>query len=229
MDKGVFKGSSISFSLILVAIFVTIAMFAFATIESITSNSPINDFNTSDNTPNFQFTIVGNSTSYNCTLYLNDTAVASNISVFNNTATVLTSSVLNDGTYYWYVNCTDSDSIVNQSEYRNITIDATAPTIVVTSPINNSHYNYTENISVIASATDNLFIVDEFWFSNGTGNTTYVNELNLTLPDGTYNFVFYANDTLGNLRSRIVTFVVDTTNPTVNYTTVSPSPSKNGF
>jgi len=40
---------------------------------SITLNSPIDNYNTSDTTPDFNFTVSGNESSYSCELFLNDT------------------------------------------------------------------------------------------------------------------------------------------------------------
>jgi|SRR3989338_6004027 len=49
------------------------------------------------------------------------------------------------------------------------------------------------------------------WYYNGSANVSYSSPNIITLGDGSYNFVFYANDTVGNVGSSSVSFTVDTT------------------
>jgi len=42
-------------------------------VSSITLNSPVDNYNTSDSTPDFNFTVSGSANSYHCELFLNDT------------------------------------------------------------------------------------------------------------------------------------------------------------
>ncbi|MCD6274529.1 MAG: LamG domain-containing protein, partial [Candidatus Aenigmarchaeota archaeon] len=100
---------------------------------SVFLNSPPNQTTTSDSTPDFNFTVSGTESSYSCELFINDMGYGTE-TANNNTPTIITAnSSLSDGTYDWYVNCT-ANSVTNQSEVREITIDATSPVINFTSP-----------------------------------------------------------------------------------------------
>jgi len=57
-----------------------------------TLNYPLNQTFTNNNTPDFNFTVTGNETSYSCELFLNDTGYGENSSVLNNTATIITAN-----------------------------------------------------------------------------------------------------------------------------------------
>ena len=94
---------------------------------SINLNSPPNQSSMSDATPDFNFTVSGSESSYSCELFINDTGYGT-ATANNNTATVITANQsLSDGTYDWYVNCT-ANSVTNQSEIREITLDTNPPT-----------------------------------------------------------------------------------------------------
>jgi len=102
---------------------------AYATVDSVTSNSPVSGYNTTNTAPAFNFTVKGNYSTYNCALYVNSTSVAQNGTVSTNTPTILTSSPLANGAYLWYINCTDAVGTVNLSGSRVIVIDTIPPTI----------------------------------------------------------------------------------------------------
>jgi len=100
---------------------------------SITLNSPPNQTTTDDSTPDFNFTVSGTESAYSCELFINDTGYGT-ATANNNTATVITANQsLSDGTYDWYINCT-AGGVTNQSEVREITIDATAPVLTFKPP-----------------------------------------------------------------------------------------------
>lgn len=130
-------------------------------------NSPANNTETSDNTPDFNFTVNGTESTYSCELFLNDTGYGVNGTTLNDTATIITTNdTLVDGTYDWYINCT-TNSITNQSEIRTITIDTIPPQITVYSPENISYYDITE-IDLNWSLNEELGNV---WYSlNGASN-----------------------------------------------------------
>ncbi|MCK4429341.1 MAG: signal peptidase I [Candidatus Aenigmarchaeota archaeon] len=91
---------------------------------SISLNSPANETITDDNTTDFNFTVSGSESNYECVLYLNDTNKGNNNSVSNDTLTTITSSEISDGTYNWHINCT-ANGTTNRSETREITINTT--------------------------------------------------------------------------------------------------------
>ena len=88
--------------------------------------------NTTDRTPDFAFnTSDSYSETFSCELFINRTDTGTgtptgygmNTSVLNNTSTAITANTsLVDGTYDWWINCTNSYSKENQSEIRNISI-----------------------------------------------------------------------------------------------------------
>jgi len=97
---------------------------------SINLNSPPNQTTINDPTPDFNFTVSGSSTTYNCTLFINNTNYGTNSSTLNNTPTIITAnSSLSDGTYNWYINCSAGEN-TTKSEVREITI--TTPTTTTT-------------------------------------------------------------------------------------------------
>jgi len=139
----------------------------------------------------------------------------------SNTTNVRFSRAFAPGNYNISVRTSTSDGkclntgirTLNQSNF--IVNDVTAPSITVSSPTNSS---YSSNpISVSFSATDDV-AVDTLWFFNGTRNLSYATPINLNLANGSYTFIFYANDSSGNTNSLTRTFsvdvpVVDTTAP----------------
>ncbi|MCK5039537.1 MAG: right-handed parallel beta-helix repeat-containing protein [Candidatus Aenigmarchaeota archaeon] len=93
----------------------------------ITSNTPLNETTSSDNTPNFDFATTGSKNYYSCELFIDNIGFGINDSVLNNTPTTITANpTLIDGTYDWYINCSFG-GVTNQSEIREITITAPTP------------------------------------------------------------------------------------------------------
>ncbi|MGV8168858.1 MAG: OmpL47-type beta-barrel domain-containing protein [Candidatus Nanoarchaeia archaeon] len=103
----------------------------YALIDSITDLSPVDEYNTSNTNPDFTFTVSGNNSLYDCAIYIDGEVNKSYINISN--GSMQTISILGsftDGTYAWYINCTDDDGD-NVSIPRNINIDATAPVIAI--------------------------------------------------------------------------------------------------
>ena len=148
---------------------------------SITLNSPPNQTTTDDSTPDFNFTVSGTESSYSCELFINDTGYGT-ATANNNTATIITANQsLSDGTYEWYINCS-ANSVTNQSETREITID-TAPVLTFKPPTEPNGTtvprNWTEVNITIDDPDGNL---DTFKFNwNGTNYTFYDDSLVLAL------------------------------------------------
>lgn len=107
----------------------------------------------------------------------------------------------------------DASGDMNQTDERQVFTgtDSQAPTITVTSPINESNYTIS-TIDINFSATDNAFI-DTLWFYNETANVTYTGETSEILDDGDHTFIFYVNDSSNNVNSTIITFNINTTGP----------------
>ncbi|MBR9682775.1 MAG: hypothetical protein GOV02_03805 [Candidatus Aenigmarchaeota archaeon] len=95
---------------------------------------------------------------------------------------------------------------------RNITAaDVISPTLTVTSPTATTYS--TNNIVINFTAAD-ASSISSLWYYNGTANRTNSSET-ITLSDGSYTFIFYANDTSGNTASESISFTVDTSTPPV--------------
>jgi len=106
---------------------------------NVTLNGPPKGLRTNNLTINFTFTPTDNSGLVaNCTLVLNN--------ITNTTISVVNNSVVNNitvpgfvnGTYFWYVNCSDTFDNVGQSETRNLSIDTYPPDINLTNPPHDS-------------------------------------------------------------------------------------------
>lgn len=122
-----------------------------------------------------------------------------------NNATGLAS---NEGSNTWRVYANDSAGNENSSSVTFFK-DTIIPIITVTSPQNTTYINATILINFTADSYQAL------WFFNGTGNTTYVSPVYVTASQGSNTYIFYANDTLGNLNSTSITFFVDSIAPTL--------------
>jgi len=220
--KGIFvKNTKLTLSIIsfVFAFFILtlISNFVYATITSITLNSPVNEYNTTDTTPDFNFTAISDiNSTFTCELFINDTGYGT-VTANNNTPTTITANTsLSDGKYVWYINCTDANGTVKSSE-RNITIDTTAPSISFSV---SNQTGATQMIgSINATVTDALLPIDTCYYTiyhpngsittetamvSGSGSTKYCYlELNSSNLYGYGRFVVQltVNDTLGNSAS----------------------------
>ena len=191
---------------------------------NVSLNSPVNKTVTSDNTTSHNFTPIGSESTYDCTLYYNNTNRGSNASVSNNTATVITSSEVSDGGYTWYVNCTAS-SVTNQSNVYNITIDATSPTS--DNPSDASHY-IDSSATISWTLTDNIAPGYYYIEKNGSiqnastawvSGTTYNIWVNTSVI-GSLNYTIHFNDSINNLGSDEVIISID---PIIGISLTSPT------
>jgi hypothetical protein len=98
---------------------------------------------------------------------------------------------------------------VNTSFYENQEIadascvDTIPPYVAFISPISKA-YDTNPILVNITNSSDAAFV---FW-DNGTANLSYLEPVELTLENGNYNFIAYANDSYGNLNSSSVSFIV---------------------
>ncbi|MBR9692785.1 hypothetical protein GOV07_02520, partial [Candidatus Woesearchaeota archaeon] len=152
-----------------------------------------------------------------CSLYIDDELNQTNNSIDEGKANTFTLT-LSDGSYDWYVSCTDNHSNVNTSATWSVTVDTQGPLTVLMSPTNG------ESISVTASYTVNATLTDTGIGSIGVATFEYRENASVSwksacndtdgtapyqcswslsgLPDGnSYQVRVRANDTLGNLGS----------------------------
>ncbi|HEY6871735.1 MAG TPA: Ig-like domain-containing protein [Geobacteraceae bacterium] len=142
---------------------------------------------------------------------------------------------LADGTHTVLVQATDAATNTGSAQVT-FTVDTTAPTIGSTIPASNALTNSASAISVVLSdgAGVNLqaslagavvknnagTAVDGAW--SVVGNAIVFTPTT-QLADGTYTVTLYPADTLGNTGTASFGFAVDTTKPTANGLTLSPS------
>jgi len=124
-----------------------------------------------------------------------------------------------DGIYNWFFTATDYLSNVVQSVINTITVDTTYPGIIITYPTNGTYYNY-----VVTALNYTLTEInpDTCWYSTNSGvtNTSITcgnNVTGLTATEGFNNWWLAAiNDSANNRNSSMVSFFVDTINPSVS-------------
>lgn len=175
-----------------------------ASITSITLISPSNNAWTNDNTPSFSFRAISNSDStFSCHLTVDGSNVVSNDSVVNNTNTVFTSDILNDGSHRWNITCADSIG-VSTSETRTINIDSQEPQINLISPSDGSSLSSKE-VSFKFKVTDNLdtslsceLYVDGDKEKTGNVNNNSQVTWTLTLTRGSHDWQVKCKDNANN-------------------------------
>ncbi len=123
---------------------------------------------------------------------------------------------LADGVYYYKASETDLAGNYNVTSMRKIRLDTHAPVITTTFPVNNFAYGY--NITHL-NYTISDPLISQCWYNlNQTVNITIPcgsTGVSVFLSDGHYNWTIYANDTLGHLSYKMVSFLVDTHLPSV--------------
>ena len=198
---------------------------ASATINTFTLTSPASGYNSSSNTPSFNFTATGNVTAYNCTLFLNF-AANTNATATNATPTIVVASSQIDGSYAWYINCTGvNDAGRNVSATRTIVVDTAKPSIIVGDSTANGLYNNATihvNVSAVDTGSGLLNIQVKVYNSTGsvvntTTSTSSPYYVVITLPDGNYSVNATSTDNAGNTNTTTVAtaIVLDTVNPFV--------------
>ncbi|MEM1578008.1 MAG: fibronectin type III domain-containing protein, partial [Candidatus Pacearchaeota archaeon] len=146
---------------------------------------------------------------------------------------------LNDGIYTFYAFCNDSYSNVNQTEIRNITLDTTAPNIILNYP-NNGLVTGNTIITFNCSAYDSIDLANITLWHNATGwqanetkpLTGYSNSTTFTktFVEGSYLWSCSACDSLGNCNESFVenrTFTIDLDSPIISY--VFPTDIDNAY
>ena len=138
-----------------------------------------------------------------------------------------------DGNYI--VNVTSYDLAGNtNSTLRSITVDTTAPIITITNPVNNSVYYVNQSILLYFSATDALTSITSIKYNyNITTNITSssISSVSTNISynsSGLKNIIFYANDSVNNLATRIIQVNISdlpTTSFILNDTTYNVSSS----
>lgn len=187
---------------------------------NVTITAPENNSFTSDTTPTITINATDNvDTTLTYIIYVNGSSNA-NGSASNNTLTNITLSPLSDGYHVILAKVTD-DVGRSFNTSINITVDATAPTLNVTTPANGSRISDTW-VLVNWTVNDTNFNTTKLNFDNDwniTESTTIPVSLNITnLTAGRHTYTITANDSAGNSITTTRTLIV---NSTLNVTDLS--------
>jgi len=91
-----------------------------------------------------------------------------------------------------------------------LSLDTQPPSITIFSPKNTIYSN--KSILINFTAQDNTEI-SSLWYYNETENVSYTTPTYVNVSEGQHSFIFYANDTSGNINQTTINFIVDTTPP----------------
>jgi hypothetical protein len=182
---------------------------------NVTLIAPVNDFNTSSTSINFNFTVTDNHfTTLACSIAINGTVNQTNSSVLNGTQTIFSLTGFVEGDHIWNVSCNDSSSNINVSTARNFTVDTSGPYFasLTTSPNTAAGLDPNANITIFANVTDNVTFTQMVVFQyKNSSDSSYTNvtmvyngftllyntSFNAT-TEGVYNLRLWANDSVGN-------------------------------
>lgn len=138
-----------------------------------------------------------------------------------------------DGTYEWYVNCTDDAGNVRTSETRILTVDGTDPQLQISSPANTSNFTTTTiNVTVdaleanpenMALYMDGIVVGNQTNYSGSapSGLSLWAGSANVftltNVAEGTHLLWVTANDLSENsATTENTTITIDTTAPTMS-------------
>ncbi|MDO8623455.1 MAG: hypothetical protein Q7R52_04365, partial [archaeon] len=145
----------------------------------------------------------------------------SNVSLAN-CGTNITGYQWNEGVVNISIWANDTLNNVNSTSVRFV-VDTIQPAITITSPLNNTNTSNNQ-IGINYTATDSGIGLSACWWSNnsGTSNVSLANcGTNITgyqWNEGVVNISIWANDTLNNINSTSVRFVVDSVSPLISLT-----------
>jgi C1A family cysteine protease len=153
------------------------------------------------------------------------------INTTNGTLTSLFSNItgLADGIYYFNATACDILNNCNNTETRNVTIDANSPTITINSPRNNSYQKtgFIFNVSMNKNGTCWYSIDGAANFTMGSIDNRTFNATNSSMAQITHNLTFSCNDTFNHWNFTSSIFVFDTTTPVVHL--ISPADESTSY
>ncbi|MEK6981689.1 MAG: right-handed parallel beta-helix repeat-containing protein, partial [Candidatus Micrarchaeota archaeon] len=191
----------------------------------VTLNSPVAHTAFSTSTINFNFTVTDDvDTSINCSIYVDAVMNESNSSTFNNSATNITVTSIPQGNHTWFVQCDDGINFANATA-RNFTVDTTAPSIALSTPVANNITNTTTTGNFFFTPTDNVasifncsVSVDGTLVASNTStiNNTLTNISVSSLSQGNHTWFSSCSDLANNsVNSSATNFTIDTVAPAV--------------
>ncbi|MFH2021063.1 MAG: hypothetical protein ABIJ34_06610, partial [archaeon] len=200
---------------------------------SVSIVSPVNYFNTTDSTPEINFTMSDNlDTLLNYTIYADGIFAGLNGTISNNTYKVLNFSVLGEGQHTITVVATD-DFLNAKNVSIIITVDYSGPNATISTPLNFT--NITTGTRTVRGTLLDSYLPPDTWTVEYRTNETAVWQFVCSDPsysyqcewdlaglyDGnSYQLRGYGNDTLGNIGDYyyITNITIDRNGPQVNIT-----------
>jgi hypothetical protein len=207
---------------------------------NIVLNAPSINTNTTNNWVLFNFTVTDNiDSSLNCSLYINESANATNSSTANNTATTFNITNMVHNTYEWNINCTDDADNTNTSETRIFFVNQTPILTSISDspdPIVGGSSIYISPSGIDDPQTDSLYYYcSESSIPNGSNNICSGNNVTTySYPYSTMNcsFTTATNDASHTIYCRVydgiyysavknTTYTIDSTPPTLSTVSVA--------
>ncbi len=193
-------------------------------------NEPQDLYNTTSTRLEFNFTTTDLFNEYIiCNLSIDNVIRAENRNATNNTKTNVTVSSITEGYHLWNVTCVDKAGNANTSKTRNFTIDLTAPSVKLGTPMNNSFnssvdmvFYYTPNDNLVEIENCSLIINGKINQTNNTITKGVQNSFIVqNLAEGEYLWTVNCTDNVLNTGTNesIRTLYIDTTAPNTSLIT----------
>lgn len=204
----------------------------------ITINSPTSGARVTNNKQPVVFTVVdeagGSGVNLNSLVVKVDgTAVTSGIATTTITngysITYTPASALSDGSHTVTINCSDNDGNTATEKSTQFVIDTIAPTLNVTSPLNNS---ITNNASCVVAGTTNDATSSPVTLTvNGSAVAVGTNgafSTTITLAEGSNTITVVATDSAGKTTTVTRVVTLDTSAPVISSISIAPNPADTG-
>ncbi len=168
---------------------------------TITLNSPVDNFNSTNQTIDFNGTVVSSVGIINVTLFIDGIVNETNSSGINNTDYLFT-KIIADGNHNWTYESCSSDGCLNATT-RTFSIDSIKPIINITSPVGQINSHAIGGPLFLNWTVTDLNLDSCFYEYNNINTTVTCNDNTTTFNTvlGQQNITFHANDTFGNENS----------------------------
>lgn len=136
-----------------------------------------------------------------------------------------------DGNYIWNALTTETNNISDWGVNRTFLIDTIPPSITITSPLN--VYNWVDegySLDLNWTVSDNL--IDSCWYDyNGTiqNISCSINTTKILWEKDNENLIFYANDSVGNVQTKIQSWNYNIWENNITYNSVALEGSTESF
>ena len=190
---------------------------------AITLNSPINNYQGNDTSLTFNFTAVDSqSSTMNCSYYLNGIYQSSNSTTLNNTPTTFSSSGMLESHRNWSILCRDQANNSNVSVTNNLTLDQNAPSISINSPANNHvtnsstvNFNFTATDTFNSTLNCSLYVNGAFNVSNTSIQNNTATNFSVTFAEGNHTWYIMCKDANNTNTTSARNLAVDLTVPSI--------------